>query len=346
MALGETKWAQIRLEWEFGLLSNRELARKHGLDERAIRKRASKLDQAGGAWVKDPKAREEIEARARQLEIAAALGQRPVGVTTGKRGRGRPRGSQRRSGETAQPPGRSPHLRTDFPAEGMRTSPNSDNWLAGQATEKPAGKGRKVRTLTGLANAAQAADFPAGAAFGPVSDMAEAEPMARVSDPDLRTAMRAQVIEAQARDLAAANIRHLGRLEIAGSIVDRLGQLLDDYLAGSEEVGIRASQALSRLLAGRGDSLGGHLQAYMKALGSLQTQMRRALGADDRSKVDVMMPGAGPQAVPSQLDHGFDVTALPTDQLTALLALADLVTAQQGEAPLPMPPPDPGARDC
>ena len=155
------------------------------------------------------------------------------------------------------------------------------------------------------------------------------------NDPVTREELRERIIDSAAEVLAVHTEQHLGRLEKAKGLADRMAEMLTVFLGPvppglPDDPRVQAvvqarTEAAERLLAGRTDSVGGGLQALMRMLESIQKQTRIALGAEDRpKKMQLSGPDGGPVQTETVIDFP-DLSSMPTEKLAlvyqAVLAL-------------------------
>ena len=163
-----------------------------------------------------------------------------------------------------------------------------------------------------------------------------------------RGELSAEALERATEALAGFNIEHLDRLKRLQQTADRIQDLLDLYLSfplegDSDEVKAhrdRCQQAASLLMPGRTDGMPALMQALAKMRDSVQQQIRRMFGADDRArKVEVTGKGGGPV----QLEGApvIDLTAMTTEQLETVFSAVLVLEGQKPRPPIPMPPTGP-----
>ncbi|MBL6081828.1 hypothetical protein JMJ56_27980 [Belnapia sp. T18] len=162
---------------------------------------------------------------------------------------------------------------------------------------------------------------------------AEVQPQAKV---------RKELLKLAAETLAEHNRRHLAELDRAMQVLKRTGELLEQALQPrlTPHDAAQAKEALDQLLPGRGDSLTTVIAEYARGLSTVQDQMRKALGVEDRPRKPAQSGSAGAPAMPVAQTF-LNYNAMPTKVLIGLLDAIRYVDGQNDELPPPMPPPNP-----
>lgn len=156
--------------------------------------------------------------------------------------------------------------------------------------------------------------------------------------------------------MAAAQIGQLERADLLKTVFQQMAELIQIGLKpvnprldekGAEEQAL----ALTTLMAGGNSAnISSTISTWAKLAETIQTQERKALGADDRPKqLQVSGPKGGPIQTETTVNgpiDGPELSEFTQDQLLVLLQAADLIAGSKGTPPLKVPPKGPDPEDC
>jgi hypothetical protein len=161
------------------------------------------------------------------------------------------------------------------------------------------------------------------------------------------------VFEARQRLMDRANSHTLGNIDRLQALFDRQMDLLTVAasmpLAEDEPAQHRKSEALGYLLAGRGDSIGGHMAVLMKLAIEIQTVTRKALGITEmpsqhQHKHLHTLTAAGSGELTTSEERMQVMARMSTAQLSQIWHASRLLEGNIERPGIPLPPSDPGGQ--
>lgn len=163
------------------------------------------------------------------------------------------------------------------------------------------------------------------------------------NSPETQAELREEVTERAIASIVEFNINHLSRVAKLEGTAGRVQELIDIWLAdddGSPEATAKRQAAADRLFVGRGDGMSSVMTSLARTSESIQNQIRKAIGADDRAqRVELSGPGGSPIQTEGS---AIDFSQLSTADAAVLYEAARVMEGKRERSPIPLPPAGPG----